>query len=238
MNRYLKILFGMDRPRLDGRLLRSRPPASLRTATLIFVVGNLLPLALMAATASISEGTTGFTVIMVTQPILLLLLIFIAEGGRAFPLESPDTAKVALFAILWPALLRIVTIVVAALQAPLGLVAEESNNPLMMDLGMTGIERAIMVVAVVLLIPIAEEFFYRDFLYRSLGRLGPGWAAAISSLFWALMHGSLPLILPLSVVGMLLALLYETTGNLGAPILAHIGFNLSSLLMVFLLPMF
>ncbi len=238
MSRYLEFLFGTNKPAMDGHLLRSRPPASLRSVVFIFVLGNLVPVGLMAATTSMGEGSMGLTAIMVLQPLFLLLLIFIADRGTTLPLEPLDTGKVALFAILWPVLLRVVTVVVAALQTPLGLVAEETNNPLMMDLDMAGIERLIMMVAVGLLIPIAEEFFYRDLLYRSLGWLGPGWAATISSLIWALMHGSLPLVLPLFMVGMLLAGLYEITENLGAPILAHIGFNLSSLIMVFLMPIF
>ena len=241
MNRYLETLFGPSGPNLDGHVLYARPPFALTTALLVFAFGNLLPLGAMALITATTGSTLGITFLVVIHPVVLMGIILALEGRRgglaSFPLIPIQRRELVVFALLWPVVLRFVAVIAAAAQAPFGLVAEETNNPLLMDLNMGGLEQAIVVASVVLLIPVAEEFFYRDVLYRSLRRMGPWPAAALSSLFWAIMHGSLAFVLPLFLVGILLAMLYESTGNLWAPIIAHVGFNLSSFLLVLLLPM-
>jgi len=81
----------------------------------------------------------------------------------------------------------------------------------------------------VLIAPVAEELFFRGVLYGA-GRssFGRPYALAASSLIFALMHWdrTMPAML---VFAMALAALYELTGTLFAPILAHAAFNASGL---------
>ncbi len=240
MTRYLAPLMGGIHPNMAGNLLASRPPVSLSRAALVFIAGNLLPLGLMALLSGGEDATAGLTAVVVAQPLILIALTLLSEGRprniNLFPILPISGASLALFALVWPALLRIAAVAVAAGQAVFGLVAEETNNPLLMDLDMDGFQMALVIMSVVILIPIAEEIFYRDLLYRSLGGLGVWPSAALTSMFWAVMHGSLAFILPLFIVGLLLTMLYESTENLLVPIIAHVGFNLSSILVVILLP--
>jgi uncharacterized protein len=90
-----------------------------------------------------------------------------------------------------------------------------------------------MACAAILLIPVAEELLFRGVLYpsfrRSLGRRRAIWASAV--LFGAV-HFNLMTFLPLTLLGLLLAWLYERTGNLLAPIVAHSTFNLANLFLM------
>ncbi len=79
-------------------------------------------------------------------------------------------------------------------------------------------------VLVVLAAPIAEEVFFRGFLFGGLrGRMSFWPAALISGLLFGLVHlpGGPLQVPPLAVFGVLLAWLYERTGSLGPPILMH-----------------
>lgn len=81
----------------------------------------------------------------------------------------------------------------------------------------------IMIVA-----PLSEELFFRGFMYAGLRRAMPIWPAAIvSGLIFGSLHlggGNIGVAIQLSVFGVILAYLYERTGSLWAPILAH-GLN-------------
>ena len=79
-------------------------------------------------------------------------------------------------------------------------------------------------VLVVLAAPVAEEVFFRGFLFGGLrGRMSFWPAAVISGLLFCLVHlpGGPLQVPPLAVFGVLLAWLYERTGSLGPPILMH-----------------
>jgi len=82
--------------------------------------------------------------------------------------------------------------------------------------------------------PVMEEIFFRGFMYAALRkRVGVLWAIMISSLIFSMLHAHLIGFLPIMILGMLLAYLYERTGSLTASITLHILHNLASLIMVF-----
>lgn len=78
--------------------------------------------------------------------------------------------------------------------------------------------------------PIAEELFYRGLAQRALlRRLGrPVWAVAIASLFFAFAHLQTLQFPALVAVGVVFGTLALRTGRLGMPIMAHVGFNLTT----------
>ena len=74
--------------------------------------------------------------------------------------------------------------------------------------------------------PIAEETFFRGFLFPALRmRWGTFWAALASGLVFAALHFSLGSLVPFTIIGMLLAWAYVFSGSLWAPIAAHFLFN-------------
>jgi uncharacterized protein len=77
------------------------------------------------------------------------------------------------------------------------------------------------------LAPVAEEVVFRGILYPVLKQKGfPKLALLGTALLFAAFHGNMVIFLPLTFLAVVLTLLYETTGNLLAPILAHSVFNL------------
>ena len=88
-------------------------------------------------------------------------------------------------------------------------------------------------VATVLAAPVAEETFFRGFIFRGLiGRLNVWGAALVSGLLFGAAHissaDSAGLIIPFGAIGILFAWVYYRTGSLWAPMSAHFLFNLIS----------
>jgi membrane protease YdiL (CAAX protease family) len=86
--------------------------------------------------------------------------------------------------------------------------------------------RVILGIAAVLIAPIAEEVLFRDILYPFVKQRGfPRLALWITSVMFASIHLNVVAFVPLVVLAVVLTLLYEKTGNLLAPISAHMAFN-------------
>lgn len=80
--------------------------------------------------------------------------------------------------------------------------------------------------------PIAEEIFFRGFLFAALRRrLRPGFAIPLSALAFSLIHyPHLEPMVATLVLGLVVATVYEYSGSLLSPIMAHMGLNLSFVL--------
>jgi membrane protease YdiL (CAAX protease family) len=91
----------------------------------------------------------------------------------------------------------------------------------------TTVQIVLGVASVVVGAPVAEELFFRGFMFGSLrGRLSFLPAAGISGFVFALFHVQPLLIAVMTFVGIALAYLYERRGSLAVPIAAHAIFNL------------
>ena len=74
--------------------------------------------------------------------------------------------------------------------------------------------------------PLAEEVYFRGFLYSGFKeRLGVWRSALLSSLLFALMHVDPAVLVPFFFTGILLALLYERTGSVWSCFVAHAAQN-------------
>ncbi len=92
-------------------------------------------------------------------------------------------------------------------------------------------------IAVVFMAPIAEEIFFRGFVFGGLRRyLNLPIAGVISGTLFALAHGDPGLIVPFGAVGFVLAFVYERTGSLYASIGVHFVFNSMSFMLLLLFP--
>jgi len=81
-----------------------------------------------------------------------------------------------------------------------------------------------------LIAPVMEEIIFRGFLFRNLrDTVGRGPALLLSGLVFAVVHREPALLLPLTAMGVALALLYEWSGSLLVPIAAHALWNLAQL---------
>lgn len=94
-----------------------------------------------------------------------------------------------------------------------------------------------VIVAAVLVAPVAEELIFRGFLYGVAKRyFGTGFALGFSSLLFAAVHLHAPTFPALAVLAICLALAYEATGSLLVPMAMHACFNAFSLSALLLFP--
>jgi len=93
-----------------------------------------------------------------------------------------------------------------------------------------------LALLVVVAAPIVEETLFRGILFGGLRRRMSLWPAALLSGFlFALVHFQPVVLLPFLGLGVVLAVLYERSGSLLPPTVAHAAFNAMSLTAVFLL---
>ena len=91
-----------------------------------------------------------------------------------------------------------------------------------------------MTVFAVLLAPLAEEVAFRGVIYPALKQSRyPRAALWITSILFGAIHCNLASFIPLTVLAMVLALPYENTDNLLAPITAHSVFNIFNVILLF-----
>lgn len=95
---------------------------------------------------------------------------------------------------------------------------------------------AALLVAACGLIPALEETLFRGILFRALRRQWPFWLAALgSAVVFGVGHVGWVAFLPYSLLGALFAWLYERSGSLVAPAVAHGAFNAFNLAILLVL---
>jgi len=84
--------------------------------------------------------------------------------------------------------------------------------------------------------PLFEELLFRGFLLPSLTKYLPVWGAILlSSFVFAAAHLSLSEVLPLTVLGMILGLVYTRSRNLLSPMVLHSAWNSVTMIGLFIL---
>ncbi len=135
------------------------------------------------------------------------------------------TGRIALATIGLTALAWLFYILFAAILTPL---LQPDQQDVTRELGTdkdSVVSIAIAAVLIVVLAPLSEELFFRGFMFASLRNSMSLWPAAlISALVFGLLHlsgGNIGVAIQLAVLGVILAWLYERSGTLWAPIMAH-----------------
>ncbi len=104
------------------------------------------------------------------------------------------------------------------------------------DVAVMRIDPTVLILALVLVAPLAEELFFRGVVYNAwLREYGPRTALFGSAALFAVIHanpqsgealiGSVVSIVPIFGLGIVLALVYRRTGSLAASMALHAGFN-------------
>lgn len=90
--------------------------------------------------------------------------------------------------------------------------------------------KILVIIAAVVIAPLAEETLFRGFVYGVLKRYTDApFAALSSSLMFAIIHMHVGSLVPLWMLAVLLCLSYEVTGCLLVPMLLHAIFNAVSI---------
>jgi uncharacterized protein len=215
---------------------RYRGPAVLILLALVLALATVLnaPFSGDIAALLVGDGKLtllGATVILVSTQVALLLVSWLfvfrpnaLAGLPSFPGNDPGAAVRAglgwgLAAWLGATLLGgLAVLVLEALGiTPDTQTAEQAANQL---------EPLIVIPAVIIVAPIAEEVFFRGVAFNAwLREGGRRWAYIGSSVLFAVIHMTLVSLLPILFLGLALAWVYERTRSLLAPIVMHAVVN-------------
>ncbi len=92
----------------------------------------------------------------------------------------------------------------------------------------------LLAIEIVILAPLAEEMFFRGFLYRFLrGRFSFILSAVVSSAVFSLLHYNISSLLGILILGLCFAYIYEKKQSLVYPVILHFLHNLLTLAFIF-----
>lgn len=94
------------------------------------------------------------------------------------------------------------------------------------DAALRNADPVVLVIALVVVAPFAEELFFRGVVYNAWEReYGMTRALYGSAILFAVIHGSIFVIPSILALGIVLAILFRSTRSLPATIMLHAGFN-------------
>ncbi|HEU0072890.1 MAG TPA: CPBP family intramembrane glutamic endopeptidase [Dehalococcoidia bacterium] len=247
-------------PRLEGPPPKSERPPSLPGITwgfrdivlgvfgalvVFFVLGAAIIGGAMAAFGEDSLETDlaeAIAIAMLDVVLVLTVLLVIARKGAGLPalgFRAPRQGwglMLAFIVAAYFAAIGVVNIYGIAIDV-LGLDQLEPAQQLPDDFYDHDVVVVLTGFAIVFMAPVAEEIFFRGFIFGGLRRyLNLPIAGLISGSLFAIAHGDPGLILPFAGVGLVLAAIYEYTRSLYASIGVHFVFNSMSFLLLLLFP--
>jgi membrane protease YdiL (CAAX protease family)/uncharacterized RDD family membrane protein YckC len=194
-------------------------------------LGLLLLISILAAgiASAFDPDLEELSSVLVLQGLLAAAMVYVPfqvarADGLAAPAElglGPSVRPPVRTAALAYAAYIGCAIVISALFAP---EQEDITRELGADEGVLGAIAAGFLI--VIAAPVAEEVFFRGFMFAGLRSHGSFVVAAlVSAGIWGLFHytgeGSWPVVLQLSVFGVILAAVYEKTGSIRPTIALH-----------------
>jgi membrane protease YdiL (CAAX protease family) len=114
--------------------------------------------------------------------------------------------------------------------------SQKDSQPIMQLFERAGepAKRIPIILLAIVIAPLAEEFFFRGFLYGVLKRYAGALPALVfTGVAFALIHLHVPSLLPLFLLACVLTLAYELSGSLLVPMAMHALFNAITLVGVF-----
>ena len=224
---------------------RYRGPGVLVLVLLALAVAFLLtlPFGADAAALILGEGELtllGSIALLVSTQIGLLLvswfLVFAPNALAALPaLPGGNAARAVAAGLGWGVLAWLGSSIAAAGMAILLEAIGIDPEPQAAEQAIALLEPWLVIIAIVILAPIAEEIFFRGVVFNALLREGGRrWAYLASSVLFAVIHLSLVALVPIFLLGLALAWVYERTNNLLAPIAMHATVNAISVALALL----
>lgn len=224
------------------RVRRHLPPERYRGPAVFILVLLVLAVSLVL-TAPFGEDATalvlgegeltllGSIALLVSSQVGMLLiswvLVFRPGALSGLPsLPGRNAGAAVLSGVGWGVLATIgAGLVSSALVYVLELLGVEAA-PQIAQQAIARLEPWLVVLAVVVLAPIAEEVFFRGVVFNALLREGGRrWAYLGSSALFAVIHLEPVAMVPLFLLGLALSWVYQRTQNLLAPIVMHATVN-------------
>jgi membrane protease YdiL (CAAX protease family) len=215
---------------------RYRGPNVLVLLALVLVVASVanVPFGEDATALVLGDGELtliGATIILVsTQTALLLISWLFVYRPRAlaglprFPGREP--LKAAALGVAWGVAAWVVSTVLIGIVAVVLQQLGMEPEPQAAERAIEMLNPVLVVLAIVVFAPIAEEVFFRGVVFNAWLREGGRRFAFIgSALLFAVIHVSLLSLIPIFALGLMLAWIYDRTGTLLAPIAMHATVN-------------
>jgi uncharacterized protein len=226
-----------DRPEQPSRqVVPWHPIESVPVFLIAALVGGVLGAPILTATGSRS---IRYAALLVTGDIgLIATVLFWVRYVKRAPLASlgmpREPVRDVVTGLLGGGAIIVASAIAVAVEQAVarGVLGHELTSPSQVPTYVSGLVLVVLAPAVILVAPLGEELLFRGFLYRGLRSSLPVWASAIvSAVLFGLVHlaGGLalwPIVPPLMIVGIGLALVYERRQSLLASITAHALFNL------------
>jgi membrane protease YdiL (CAAX protease family) len=214
---------------------RYRGPSVLLLLGLVIVITNVIALPFASDAAALIMGSgdmtfLGTVVILVSTQVALLLVtwLFVVRPRAlvGLPVPGPDTPGAARSGLVWGiAGWFVATIVSAAVVYILEALGIEAV-PQAAEQALAVIDPWLAIVALAIIAPIAEEVFFRGVAFNAwLRERGRRTAYIGSSVLFGVIHLNLVAFVPIVLLGLILAWVYERTRNIVAPIVVHAVFN-------------
>jgi membrane protease YdiL (CAAX protease family) len=247
-------------PRLEETPPRSEPPSPLPGVTWAFtdillgvvvafvvfvVLGAVIVGGAMAAFGDNSLGSDiaeAIAIALLDVVLVGTVLLVIGRRGAGRPALGFRTPGVgwggltAYIFVAYFAAIGLVNLYGVAIDL-LGLNQLEPSQQLPNDFYDHDIVVALTGFAIVFMAPVAEEIFFRGFIFGGLRRyMNLPLAGLISGVLFSLAHGDPGLVIPFTAVGLVLAVVYEKSGSLYTSIGVHFVFNCLSFTLLLLFP--
>jgi membrane protease YdiL (CAAX protease family) len=192
-----------------------------------------------SAPRKISVAQMAVTMLSLQGSAVVLVTFFLREQGtswkEAFGLAN-NTKRAVLIGLLAALLfLPVASVLKVGSEKTIEYVTHkpaEQQEAIQVIENATGLPYKILLGFFTLIVaPLGEEVLFRGILYTAIKQAGfPQIAFWLSSIAFAGIHATAGIFLPLFVLALMLARLYDKTGNLLAPISAHAAFNLAGYL--------
>ncbi|HET6745886.1 MAG TPA: type II CAAX endopeptidase family protein [Candidatus Limnocylindria bacterium] len=214
---------------------RYRGPSLIVLLMLAIVAANFASLSVVNDALALTEGRApsiygSLVILTITQAAMLgVAAIFVAapralEGLSLLPAKGLFRSMGLGLLLAIPAWIgaQLLAVIVARLLELAGLRPDEGIAEVAINL----VDPVVLAIALVIVAPVAEEIFFRGIVYNAwLREYGPRRALMGSAILFALIHGSIFVLVPIFALGVALAVVYRGTGSLPAAIAMHAGFN-------------
>lgn len=193
------------------------------------VLGLLIAVALVARPRGFVGGVLGtlaFEVALALVPLALARRRGISLRALGFVASASWWSVLGIWLATYVVLIGYAVLLAALDGAGVNVARFEGGNPVPLPRGASWPAVLGLGATVVLVAPVAEELYFRAFLFRAARpRLGVLAAALLSGVLFSLFHANLAVVLPFALVGALFAWGFEASGSLWTSIVAHFLVN-------------
>lgn len=225
-------------------LERYRGPAIFVLLLLAVILGTVVSLAAAGTAVALVDGgplSVPGTLLLLTSTQMGLLIV---TGGLVVLPRALAGLQLAPAGKVWKTMALGLALAVPAwigatvLAFLAGLLFEAIGLPpdnTILDSFLERADPTVILVAFIVVAPVAEELFFRGVVYNAWEReRGAKVAILGSAALFALIHGSVYALAPIFALGVALALLYRATRSLPATMALHAGFNAISVVIALL----